>query len=57
MRFWVMVLLVLLAGAWLGTLIHVDPGYVLLAWGNTSVEMSLWLLLAAVVLLLLGKGR
>jgi len=52
MRFWVVVvLLVLLAGAWLGTLMHVDPGYVLLAWGNTSVEMSLWLLLAAVVLL------
>ncbi len=52
MRFWVVVvLLVLLAGAWLGTLMHVDPGYALLAWGNTSVEMSLWLLLAAVVLL------
>ena len=53
MRFLLLViLLVLLGGAGLGTLINVDPGYVLLAWGDTSIEMSLWVLLFAVVLLL-----
>ena len=52
MRFLLLViLLVLLGGAGLGTLINVDPGYVLLAWGDTSIEMSLWVLLFAVVLL------
>ncbi|MDC9720137.1 MAG: heme biosynthesis HemY N-terminal domain-containing protein [Gammaproteobacteria bacterium] len=52
MRFLVLVVvLVLLAGAGLGTLINVDPGYVLLAWGDTSIEMSLWVLLMAVALL------
>jgi len=51
MRFLILVvLLVLLAGASLGTLIHVDPGYALLAWGDTSVEMSLWTLLIAAAL-------
>ena len=52
MRFLLLIiLLVLLGGAGLGTLINVDPGYVLLAWGDTSIEMSLWVLLFAVVLL------
>jgi HemY protein len=52
MRFWILVvLLVMLAGAWLGTLMQIDPGYVLLAWGETSVEMSLWLLLVVVAVL------
>tara|TARA_B100000767_G_scaffold175494_1_gene163989 strand:+ start:267 stop:1466 length:1200 start_codon:yes stop_codon:yes gene_type:complete len=44
------VLLVLLGGAGIGTLINVDPGYVLLAWGDTSVEMSVWVLLLIIVL-------
>ena len=52
MRFLLLViLLVLLVGAGLGTLINVDPGYVLLAWGDTSIEMSLWVLLFSIVLL------
>lgn len=44
------VLLVLLVGAGLGSLINVDPGYVLLAWGDTSIEMSIWVLLIGIVL-------
>lgn len=44
------ILLVLLGGAGLGTLINLDPGYVLLAWGDTSIEMSLWVLLFNMVL-------
>jgi HemY protein len=44
------ILLVLLAGAGIGTLINVDPGYVLLAWGDTSIEMSIWVLLLIIVL-------
>ena len=51
MRFLTLViLLVLLGGAGLGTLINVDPGYVLLAWGDTSLEMSVWVLLFSIVL-------
>ena len=51
MRFLTLViLLVLLGGAGLGTLINVDPGYVLLAWGDTSIEMSVWVLLFSIVL-------
>jgi HemY protein len=45
------ILLVLLGGAGLGTLINVDPGYVLLAWGDTSLEMSVWVLSFSIVLL------
>lgn len=52
MRFLILVIfLVLIAGAVLGTLINVDPGYVLLAWGDTSLEMSIWVLLIGIVLL------
>ena len=52
MRFFILVILsVLIAGAGLGALANIDPGYVLLAWGDTSVEMSIWILLAAIVLL------
>ena len=51
MRFFTLViLLVLLGGAGLGTLIKVDPGYVLLAWGDTSLEMSVWVLLLSIFL-------
>ncbi len=48
-------LLLLVAAAVLGALIARDPGYVLLAWGNTSLETSIWfaLLLVAVLWLLL----
>ncbi|QGG79065.1 hypothetical protein GH975_00225 [Litorivicinus lipolyticus] len=39
----------LLGGTWLGQLIQNDPGYVLLSYGTTSVEMSLWVGLAGLV--------
>lgn len=44
-------LLVLIGGAVLGTLINLDPGYVLLAWGGTSLEMSIWVLMICIGLL------
>ena len=57
MRFLTLVtLLVLLAGAGIGTLINVDPGYVLLAWGNTSIEMSIWVLLLGIVLVFIAMS-
>ena len=57
MRFLTLViLLVLLAGAGLGTLINVDPGYVLLAWGDTSIEMSIWVLLFGIVLVFIAMS-
>lgn len=57
MRFLILViLLVLLVGAGLGTLINVDPGYVLLAWGDTSIEMSIWVLLFGIVLVFIAMS-
>jgi HemY protein len=48
--------LVLLVGAGLGTLINVDPGYVLLAWGDTSIEMSIWVLMLGIVLVYIAMS-
>ena len=57
MRFLILViLLVLLVGAGLGTLINVDPGYVLLAWGDTSIEMSIWMLMLGIVLVYIAMS-
>jgi HemY protein len=57
MRFLILViLLVLLVGAGLGTLINVDPGYVLLAWGDTSIEMSIWVLILGIVLVYIAMS-
>jgi HemY protein len=57
MRFLILVIIsVLLAGAGLGTLINVDPGYVLLAWGDTSLEMSIWVLLAGIFLVFVAMS-
>ena len=40
---WVLLfLLLVIAGAWLGAMIQMDAGYILLAWRQTTVEMSLW---------------
>lgn len=44
-RFFILLLILLLAGAWLGQLMVQDPGYVLLAYKETTVETSLWVLL------------
>ncbi|HEY1991513.1 MAG TPA: heme biosynthesis HemY N-terminal domain-containing protein [Gammaproteobacteria bacterium] len=51
MKYVVYVLLTLLAAVVVAGLLHVSNGYVLLAWGRTSVEMSLGTL---VVLVLVG---
>lgn len=45
--------LLLLAGVWLAGKIAADPGYLMLAYGGTSIEMSLWVALAAMLLLVL----
>ena len=45
--------LLLLAGVWLAGKIAADPGYVMLAYGGTSIEMSLWVALAALLVLVL----
>ena len=52
MNFFLMVLIILLLGGGLGWLFLHDPGYVLVAWHQTSVEMSLTLAL----LLMLGAA-
>lgn len=43
-------LLLVIAGAWLGAMMQMDAGYILLAWRQTTVEMSLWV---GVVLMLI----
>lgn len=47
-------LLVAVAGAWLGAMMDMDPGYVLLAWRQTTVEMSLWVWLVLTLVLYVG---
>jgi len=37
-------------------LINVDPGYVLLAWGDTSIEMSIWVLMLGIVLVYIAMS-
>ncbi len=50
MRSWLLLLLLaLLAGGWLLGRLAGDAGYVLIALGNTSIEMNLWLALLLVV--------
>lgn len=45
--------LLLLAGVWLAGKIAADPGYVMLAYGGTSIEMSLWVAMAGLVVIAL----
>ena len=55
MRRWMLLfLLVVMLGAWLGALMQIDPGYILLAWHQTTVEMSLWVGLALMLALFAG---
>ncbi|TGG94136.1 hypothetical protein E4656_08165 [Natronospirillum operosum] len=47
-------LVIIAIGGLLGWLMRQDPGYLLLAWGDHAVEMSIWVALAIVLLALLG---
>ncbi|GGC09572.1 hypothetical protein GCM10011352_39990 [Marinobacterium zhoushanense] len=49
-RFFILLLILLLAGAWLGQLMVQDPGYVLLAYKETTIETSLWVLLLMAII-------
>lgn len=46
--------LALTAGISAGLLMQQDPGYVLFSWGNTTVEMSLWVALILIFTLVVG---
>lgn len=48
-KLFVFLLIFLVAGAWLGQLMVQDPGYVLLAYKQTTVETSLWVLLLSLI--------
>ena len=50
-RFIVLLVLLLAAGAWLGQAMVEDTGYVLLAYKQTSIETSIWVLVIALILL------
>ena len=49
-KLFVILLILLVAGAWVGQLMVQDPGYVLLAYKQTTIETSLWVLLLALVI-------
>jgi len=48
-KLFVILLVMLVAGAWVGQLMVQDPGYVLLAYQQTTIETSLWVLLLVLV--------
>lgn len=52
-RLFLLLLLILVVGAWTGQLMVRDPGYVLLAFEQTTVETSLWVFIVATLLLFL----
>ena len=45
--------LVLLFAVWLGVVMHRNPGYVLIAYHNTSIETSLWFAVVVLIFLFL----
>lgn len=44
-KLFVLLLVLLAAGAWIGQLMVQDPGYVLIAFNQTTIETSLWVML------------
>lgn len=48
-KLFIFLLIFLVVGAWLGQLMVQDPGYVLLAYKQTTVETSLWVLLLLLI--------
>lgn len=48
-KLFVFLLIFLAAGAWIGQMMVQDPGYVLLAYQQTTVETSLWVLLLLLI--------
>jgi HemY protein len=46
----IILLILLVAGAWVGQLMVQDPGYVLLSYQHTTLETSLWVLLLLLVI-------
>ncbi len=49
-KLFILLLVVLAAGTWVGQLMVQDPGYVLIAFNETTVETSLWVMLVIGVL-------
>lgn len=55
MRMWLLFLLfTLAAGLVLGTLMSFDSGYVLISWGNYTLETNVWVYIGATVLVMLA---
>lgn len=53
-RLYIAIVLALAAGMFTGLIIKEDPGYILMSWGKTTVEMSLWVGLVLQGLILIG---
>ncbi len=50
-RLFILLLILLFAGAWIGQMMIRDSGYTLLAYGQTTIEMSLWVFLVLITVL------
>jgi len=50
----ILLFLVIVVGGWLGTLISRDPGYVLISYGGSSIQTSLWVFLVLLLSALAG---
>mgnify|MGYP000633630965 CR=1 FL=1 len=48
-KLFLLLVLVLVGGAWLGEKMVQDPGYVLLSYNQTTVETSLWVMIVALI--------
>ena len=50
----VILLIVIVAAGWIGTLVARDPGYVLISYDGATIQTGFWVLLGAIVLLVVG---
>jgi len=50
----VVLLIVILAAGWIGTMVARDPGYVLISYDGATIQTGFWVLLGAVFLLVIG---
>ncbi|WP_028302472.1 heme biosynthesis HemY N-terminal domain-containing protein [Oceanospirillum beijerinckii] len=53
-RLYIAGVLALAAGMFAGLIMRKDPGYVLFSWGQTTVEMSLWVALILILAMVVG---
>ncbi|GGK84300.1 heme biosynthesis HemY N-terminal domain-containing protein [Amphritea balenae] len=53
-RLFILLLVLMFAGAWVGQMMIQDSGYTLLAYGQTTIEMSMWVFVVLLIALFLA---